>query len=124
MDTLITHRLHRTPVVKGKDILTTHTDYVNRYPSLLQTTSYNFTGTKTTGEICAGVVKGAGVFPKNSAQHAADLSSLEVENSICAAFINPSNGKPKQIECVRVDRANEGPSHLEVQFWWTLRHIK
>ena len=100
LDTLITHRLHRTPVVKGKEILTTHTDYVNRFPSILQTTSYNFTGTKTTGEICAGVVKGAGVFPKNSAQHAADLASLEMENSICATFINPSNGKPKQIECV------------------------
>jgi len=46
---------------------TTHTDYVNRYPSSLQTTSYNFTGTKNTQEVCVGVVKGAKIFPKNPA---------------------------------------------------------
>ena len=77
LDTLATHRLHRTPVVKGSEILTTHTDYVNNYPSLLQTTSYNFSATKTTGEICAGVVKGAGIYFKNAAQHAADLMMLQ-----------------------------------------------
>ena len=33
--------------------------------------------------------------------------------------------KPKQIECIRVDGAtDEGPAHLEVQFWWTLRHFE
>ena len=74
LDTLSTHRLHCTPVVRGKDILTTHTDYVNSYPSILQTTNYNFTGTKTIGEICAGIVKAAGIYPKNAAQHLADLS--------------------------------------------------
>ena len=89
LDTLTTHRLHRTPVVRGKEILTTHTDYVNSYPSLLQTTSYNFTGTSTTGELCAGVVKGAGVFSKNAAQHAANLSMLESITSIKPAFVNP-----------------------------------
>ena len=56
--------------------LTTRTDYVNSYPSTLQATSYNFSATETTGEICAGVVKRAGVFKKNAAQHAADLSML------------------------------------------------
>ena len=30
-------------------------DYVNKYPSVLQRTSYNFTETATTGEMCAGV---------------------------------------------------------------------
>ena len=69
LDTLSTHRLHRNPVVQGHEILTTRTDFVSNYPSLLKTTSYNFTGTKNTPEMCAGVVKGAGVFPKNSAQH-------------------------------------------------------
>ena len=64
LDTLTTHRLHKSPVVHNQPILTTHTDYVNSYPSLLQTTSYNFTKTKTTGEICAGVVKGAGIFQR------------------------------------------------------------
>lgn len=70
LDSLATHRLHRTPVVRGKEIVTTYTDYVNSYPSILQTTSYNFSPTKTTSEICAGMIKGAGVFQKNAAQHA------------------------------------------------------
>ena len=59
LDTLTTHCKHSTPVVSGHDTLTTYTDYVNCYPSILQTTSYNFTGTKTTSEVCVGVVKAA-----------------------------------------------------------------
>lgn len=57
LDTLTIHHIHRTPVVHGKEILTTYTDYVNSYPSVLQTTGYNFTATKTTREMCAGIVK-------------------------------------------------------------------
>ncbi len=37
LDTLVTHGKHGSPTVSGQDILTTHTDYVNRYPSILQT---------------------------------------------------------------------------------------
>lgn len=74
-DTLATHRQYRTPVVKGCEIQTTHTDYVKSYPSTLHTTSYNFTGSNTTAELCAGIVKAAGIFPKNPAQHHADLST-------------------------------------------------
>ena len=36
LDTLTTHAKHGTPTVAGKDVLITHTDYVNRYPSLLR----------------------------------------------------------------------------------------
>ena len=43
LDTLTTCKQHPNPVVQGKDISTTRTDYVNRYPSQLQTTYYNFT---------------------------------------------------------------------------------
>lgn len=97
---------------------------MNSYPSLLQTTSYNFTRTETTGEICAGVVKGAGVYPKNAAQHAADLSMLQDVPTIQPAFTDPQNGWAKQIECICVDGStDEGPSHQEIQFWWTLRHL-
>ena len=125
LDTLSTHRLHRTPVVHGKETVTTYTDYVNSYPSLLQTTSYHFSATKTTGVICTGVVKGAGVFEKNATQHAADLSMLQTSEGICPAFNNPVTGESKEIECIRVDGAtDEGPSHLEIQYWWTLRHIQ
>ncbi len=50
---------------------------------------------------------------------------LESVSSINAAFVNSSTGGPKLIECIRVDgAADEGPSHLEIQFWWTLRHLQ
>ncbi len=40
------------------------------------------------------------------------------------AFTNPETGKRKIIECIRVDGAgDEGPSHGEVQFLWTARHL-
>ena len=125
LDSLTTHRLHRSPVVKGKEILSTFTDFVNSYPSILQTTCYNFSATETTGEVCAGVVKGAGVYPKNPIQHACDLEMLQEMSELQPAFLNPSTSQPKLIECVRVDGASdEGPSHLEVQYLWTLRHIE
>lgn len=43
LDTLSTHHQYTYPTLCGKNVLTTHTDYVNQYPSTLQTTSYNFT---------------------------------------------------------------------------------
>ena len=125
LDTLSTHHLHRTPVVKGHDILTTHTDYVNSYPSILQTTCYNFTSTKSTGELCAGVVKAAGIFEKNPAQHYADFEMLQKMNELQPAFVNADSNTKKRIECIRVDgAADEGPSHVEVQFWWCKRHLE
>ena len=40
-------------------------------------------------------------------------------------FTNPTDNSPKLIECIRVDGGNdEGPSHEEVQFFWTARHIE
>ena len=53
-----------TPTVQGKNTLTTRTDYVNRHNSVLQTTSYNFTATRTTSEICVGVVKAVPIHKK------------------------------------------------------------
>lgn len=125
LDTLSTHRLHRSPMVRGRGVLATHTDFVNSYPSVLQTTCYNMTATKTTGEMCAGIVKGAGVFPKNPAQHMADLEMLETMEEMKPSFFNSVTNKPKTIECIRVDGASdEGPAHVEVQFWWTMRHFQ
>ena len=72
LDTITTCKQYATPVVKGNEVLTTRTDFVNRYPSLLQTTSYNFTKTDTTAEVCVGVVKAC----KNAAQHYSDLTML------------------------------------------------
>ena len=80
----------------------------------LQTTCYNFTGTKSTGEQCAGVVKPVKI----------DLWLSSVPE-LQPAFTNQLSGSPKTIECVRVDGAgDEGPAHLEVQFWWTVRHME
>ena len=62
LDTLSTHKQYKSLTSKGKEVLTTHMDYVNKYKSILQTTSYNFTGTNTTGEMCAVVVKAQGLY--------------------------------------------------------------
>ncbi|CAB4006294.1 Hypothetical predicted protein [Paramuricea clavata] len=117
-DTLATHRLHGNLCVKGKETLAIRTDYVNKYPSTLQTTSYNFPGTETTGEIawrnCMGVVKAPVLFSKNSAQNFADLEAISKNECSKPAFINPTTGTRKEIECVRVDGGyDEGPAHLE-----------
>ena len=62
------------------------------------------------------------MFPKNPAQHFADLNML-TRIPVFKSF--KSNGSVKDIESVRVDgAADEGPSHEEVMFWWTTRHLK
>ena len=115
---MATHCKHATPAVAGEDLLTTHTNFVNRHPSILQTTSYNFSGTKTTKEMCAGIMKGSKVFPKNPTQHYADLKMLTEQPQFSSVFNSDS-------ECVRVDGAtDEGPSHDEVKYWWAVRHLE
>ena len=100
LDTLATHSQYSQPVVDGNPVLTTYTDYVNKYPSVLQTPSYNFTATTTTEELCACVVKAHKIFPKNPAQHYADLKMLSDAAELKPAFINPHTGKKKLIECM------------------------
>ena len=98
---------------------------MNKYPSTLQTTSYNFSETNTTPELCAGVVKASKIYPKNPSQHIADLCMLNSAPELRAAFFNPTTGEAKPIECIRVDGAgDEGPSHVEVQYLWTARHLE
>ena len=104
-------------------MLTTHTDYVNRYPSVLQVTSYNFSSMSTTQEVCVGVVKAIPLHCKNPAQHAADFEMLKHQELLSAAFSTPSSIE-KKIICVCVDgAADEGPTHDEVQFWWAREHL-
>ena len=74
LDTLTTCKQYAMPTLEGRQVLTTRTDYVNKYPSTLQTTSYNFTSTLTTEEVCVGVVKVPScIHPKNPCQHSVDL---------------------------------------------------
>ena len=100
LDTLTTCKQYTSPVVTGKEILTTTTDYVSKYPTVLQTTSYNFTSTSTTGELCAGVVKASKLHQKNPSQHMADLCMLETVKELETVFANPLTGVPKSVECV------------------------
>lgn len=125
LDTLTTCKQYATPSVQGKDLLTTRTDFVNKYTSVLQVTSYNFTATDTMTEICAGVVKApSSVHPKNPCQHYIDLEQLEGKEELRGAFFNPETDELKSIDAVRVDGASdESPSHEEVRFYWTERHL-
>lgn len=72
LDTLSTCKQFTTPSVQGKDGLTTRTDFVNKYNSTLQTTSYYFSSTETTQEVCIGIVKAVPLHQKNPAQHISD----------------------------------------------------
>ena len=83
----------------------------------------NSTGTATTLEYCAGVVKAQPLFPKSPAQYAADFEMLQCEEELKNVFLQP-NGNCKPILCVCVDGASDkGPFHEEVQFFWTSDHI-
>lgn len=69
LDTLATHSKHA--FLCTSPVLTTKTD------STLQTTSYNFTETANTGEMCTGVVKAVPIHYKNPAQHAKISTTLK-----------------------------------------------
>ena len=118
LDTTTTHKQHKSFCLTENPELTTRTDYVNKYSSTLQTSSYLFMSTNTTAEQCIGVVKAQGIHEKNPAQHAADLAMLERDPKFSSIF------QDKCFDCIRVDGAgDEGPRHFEIQFLWTERHV-
>ena len=125
LDSTYTHKMHGQLGVKKTS--TTRTDFLNKHPSQLQTTSYNFTQTATTNEVCIGVVKATVLHSKSPSQHAADMQMLSEKDSLRPVFFkNPYSTEPitKDVEFIRVDGGcDEGPSHNEVQFVWTERHI-
>ena len=124
LDTLTSCKQYATPVVSGSEVLMTRTNFVNRYLSVLQTTSYNFTKTSTTADVCVGIVKAVPLHYKNPAQHFSDLVMLSETASLHPVFLQKSSGAPKQVDCIRVDGAtDEGPRHETIQYWWTVWHI-
>ena len=124
VDSMATNNKAPTFCLKGSPVLTTKTDFQASYPNTLQTSSYNFTATNNTGELCTGVVKTIPVHCKNAAQHLADLEMLEKEESLQIAF-KSSHSAPKEIECIRTDSgSDEAPYFKETQFWWTKRHLE
>ena len=100
LDTMATHKLQKTLCLKECQTLTTHMDYVTKYLSMLQTTSYNFPATLTTGELCAGVVKAAPIHQKNAAQHYAGLKMMQEQDHTKPAFTNCEARSPKTIEWI------------------------
>ena len=118
LDTTYTHKQHKLISNIDQPELTTRTDYVNRYPSILQTSSYLVMGTENTPEQPFGIVKATGVFQKNAGQHSADFIMLQQLKEFAHYFEN------KPVECFRVDGAgNENPGFDEVQFHWAERHM-
>ena len=84
LDSTYTHKAHKTLSVKNT--VTTFTDFLNKHPTILQTTSYNFTKTLTTADVCAGVVKASAVHQKSATQHMADLNMLEKTSFLSQYF--------------------------------------
>lgn len=113
-----TIKQHSTPSERDSDNLTTITDYVKNYPSTLQTTSCNFAPTKTTGEICVGVLKALnGIHSKNSCRYSMDIQILEKQQELETAFVNPITKVIKAIDNIQVNWAsNEGPTQNKVWF--------
>lgn len=118
LDTTFTHKQHASFSTVDEPEKTTRSDYLNKYTSILQVSSYMFMSTETTREVCGGVVKAHNLFDKSPAQHAADLQMLEKHPEFASVF------QDKQVECIRVDGgSDEAPSHKEIQFYWTERHL-
>ena len=71
------------------------------------------------------MVKAFPIHKKNPSQHFSDLLMLSVSNELQPVFQNVATGVSKEIDCVRVDgAADEGPSHHQVQYWWTEWHVR
>ena len=125
LDSMATSNKCATVCIKGKAAKTTKTDYQQSYPSTLQTSSYNFTSTRNTGELCAGAVKGALSHNKNVAQHAADLEMTQQCDEFLCIFYNRDTETLKEIGCIRADNGHdEAPCFEEIQFWWAKRHLE
>ena len=119
LDSTYTHKNHKAVCLEGSPELTSHSDYVSKHGGQLQTSSYLFMKTETTGQVSVGMVKAPGVLhEKTATQHLADLYCLKEKPEMDVCF------EGKTIDCIRVDGgADEGPSHLEVQFRWTEWHL-
>ena len=69
LDTTFTYKKHKRIQLLVSQVLTKRTDYVNKYPSLLQTTKYKFLPTSSTPASCIGDVKPHVLHVKNPCLH-------------------------------------------------------
>ena len=119
LDSTFTHKQHSVLQTKLTPELTTRTDFVNRYSSVLQTTSYLLMEMENTPIVCIGVVKPHKIITKHPGQHSADLKMVASLPEYKSLF------EGKKVECIQVDGAmDESPSLQEVQFQWTERHLQ
>ena len=119
LDSTFTHKQHSVLQNKLTPELTTRTDFVNRYSSVLQTTLYLLMGTENTPVVCTGVVKAQKIIPKHPGQHSADLKMVGSLPEYKSLFDG------KKVECIWVDGTmDESPCLQEVQFQWTERHLQ
>ena len=110
LDTTYTHCHHKALFSEVQEV-TTCTDFVNKYSSVLQTSSYLFMETGTNEERAAGIMNNHFSFRKNPSQHAADFKFLKTTPQ---EFKDSLNNKP--VDCIQVDGAtDERPSIVEVQ---------
>ena len=73
LDTTYTHKLYKSVSLKDTPEVTTRTDYVNKYKSVLQTLMHLMMETETTPQKVLGIVKPHQLHPKDPSQHMADL---------------------------------------------------
>ncbi|CAH3176084.1 unnamed protein product [Porites lobata] len=98
LDSTYTHKNHKAVCLEGKPELTSHSDYVSKHGGQLQTSSYLFMKTETTGQVSVGIVKAPGVLhEKTATQHLADLYCLKEKAEMDVCF------EGKNIDCIRVD---------------------
>jgi hypothetical protein len=124
LNTLACSNKFPTLMVQGHEDLATRTDFTTKDNSQIQVTSYHFTGSKTTTEDYAGVVKANHLTPKTPSQHASDLRMVRDEPRFHHVFYQ-ANGHKKLIDCIRVDGGgDENPDHLEQKFIWSEWHLE
>ena len=117
-----TPHIHLLRSVGRKYYITTHTDYVNRYPSSFRPLLTISLLRRNRRVVCCSC-KGCESVPNNPTQHYGDIEMLSGLPELQPA-LTKSSGLPKRNERVRLDGANnEGPRHDEVRFWWIDIHL-
>jgi hypothetical protein len=124
LNTLATANRFHTPMVRVSEDLATRTDFTTKDNSQIQVSSYQFTGSNTTKEDYAGVVKASCSTPKTPSQHASDLRMIGNDPRFVDVF-NCPDGSSRLIDAIRVEGGgDENPDHVEQKFLWTEWHFE
>ena len=94
---------------------------MNKYTSLLQTTSYLFEETETTPRTCVGVVKPHIVYEKSPCQDMADLNMLQKKEEFSHVF---SCEDAKKIWLIMVDELGIRAQYTKIAFLRAEKHLR